>query len=203
MIPYTQLPPYYAQWGEDSWLEAHRRIPAHGIFVDVGAGDGNRGSNSLYFENLGWSGLAIDADPRNAEALAARQCATSTYAIAAEPGPRRFGMYARKPSWSGLARSGPEYAPITVECVRLETLLTGQRIGSIDLLSIDVEGTELDVWDSFDHNLHPCRMIIIEYDDRHPQRTRNCIHRHLGVDQYRVVHETAANLILEHQGNPW
>ena len=203
MKPYTQLPPFYAQWGEDSWLADNRQIPDGGVFVDVGAGDGVRGSNSLYFENLGWSGLAVDADPRNAAALSARRCATSTLAIAPTAGRRPFGMYMEKASWSGLARSGPGYTPIAIGCAPLETLLSDLDIGDIDLLSIDVEGTELDVWDSIDHTRHACQMVIIEYDDRLAQRSREHIHRHLGADRYRAIHETPANLILELQGNGW
>lgn len=203
MTPYAQLPPYYAQWEEDSWLATHRLIPTRGTFVDIGAGDGVRGSNSLYFENLGWTGLAVDPDPRNADALTARRCTTSTLAIAATAGRRPFGMYAHKPSWSGLERHGPDYAPVIVDCAPLETLLSDLAIGDIDLLSIDVEGTELDVWSSIDHTHHACRIVIIEYDDRHPDRSREHIHRQLGTDRYQIIHRTPANLILEFRTNAW
>ena len=55
MLPYTQPAPYFAQWGEDRWLVEHLGAPATGVFVDIGAGDGVRGSNSRYFEALGWT----------------------------------------------------------------------------------------------------------------------------------------------------
>ena len=103
MKPYTETPPFYAQWGEDRWLATHFHIPHSGVFVDVGAGNGERGSNTLHFENLGWHGLCIDADPRNHDPLRARRgCIVETCAVARTSGLATFGMYAHKPSWSGL-----------------------------------------------------------------------------------------------------
>lgn len=204
MEPYTQLPPFFAQWGEDRWLAETYVIPPDGVFVDVGAGDGERGSNTLYFENLGWRGLAIDADPRNAEALRRRRCAVETCAVSNTAGPRLFGSYARKPSWSGLERRGPDYELITVDCRRLEDLLAPLAFTEIDLLSIDVEGTELDVWDSIDHSVRACRILIIEFDDdHHPGRSRSTIHRRIGLDKFDLVHESPANLIYERRDHRW
>ncbi len=203
MEPYSQRPPFYAQWGEDRWLAKTMAIPVHGVFVDVGAGDGVRGSNSLYFENLGWTGLAIDPDPRNALPLSHRRCVVHTCAIASTPGSQLFGSYIHKPSWSGLQRRGPDFDLITVDCRPLAELLLPLAIATIDLLSIDVEGTELDVWDSIDHRSTTCRLVVVEFDDRHSERTRDVIHRHLGADVYDLVYETPANLIFERKDSRW
>lgn len=203
MRPYAQFPPFYAQWGEDRWLADTMAVPDSGVFVDVGAGDGVRGSNSLYFENLGWTGLAIDPDPRNALPLSHRRCTVHTCAIASTAGPQPFGSYIHKPSWSGLQQRGPDFDLITVDCRPLAELLLPLDIAIIDLLSIDVEGTELDVWDSIDHSSTTCRLVIIEFDDRHPERARDVIHRHLGANQYDLIHETPANLILERKDCRW
>ncbi|GIH03251.1 hypothetical protein Rhe02_13180 [Rhizocola hellebori] len=202
MKPYTQLPPFYAQWGEDRWLAENLAIPAQGTFVDVGAGDGVHGSNSLYFENLGWSGLAVEADPRNAHALQKRRCAVRMCAVARSPGRQQFGLHTHK-SWSGLTQRGPEVEVIAVDCFRLADLLGPLGLQTVDLLSIDVEGTELDVWDSIDHTTTTCRLIIIEFDDKRPDRARHQIHRHLGIGVYDLIHESAANLIFERKDRRW
>ena len=203
MLPYTQLPPFHSQWGEDRWLAEHLHIPEAGAFADVGAGDGARGSNSLYFENLGWRGLCVDADPRNHERLRQRTCAVETCAAASLSGIRSFGMYAHKPSWSGLDRQGADYQQVPVLCRTLEDLLRRHGIDQIDLLSIDVEGTELDVWDSFDSALHRPSVVIVEFDDRHPERHRDAILAHLGGDTYEPLNETPANLVLQRLDRPW
>ena len=192
VLPYTQPAPYHSQWGEDRWIAENLHLPTHGVFVDIGAGDGVRGSNTLYVENLGWRGLCVDADPRNHQRLRQRCCAVDTCAVSATPGLWPFGMYRHKPSWSGLHRTGTDYQEILATCRTLEDLLDQWRIHHIDLLSIDVEGTELDVWNSFDQP----SIVIIEYDDAHPDRHRHTIHERLGQDTYALVHVTPANLIL-------
>lgn len=204
MKPYTETPPFYAQWGEDRWLATHLDIPQSGVFVDVGAGNGERGSNTLHFENLGWHGLCIDADPRNHDPLRARRgCIVETCAVARTSGLATFGMYAHKPSWSGLQRRGADYKEIVVRCETLTALLDRWRINDIDLLSIDVEGTELDVWDSFDAERHRPGIVVIEFDDNWPGRHRDSIQTHLGRDTYQQIHQTPANLILQRVDRPW
>jgi FkbM family methyltransferase len=201
--PYAQVPPFYAQWGEDQWLATHFHVPDAGVFVDVGAGDGERGSNTLYFEKLGWRGLCIEADPRNHQPLRQRRCcAVETCAIAKTVGPAVFGMHARKPSWSGLQRRGTGYKEILVTCHPLGSLLDRWRIGEIDLLSIDVEGTELEVWDSFDHSRHSPSIVIIEFDDMGADRNPDTIRTRLGLT-YEEIHRTPANLIMQHVDRPW
>jgi hypothetical protein len=112
-------------------------------------------------------------------------------------------MYTYKPSWSGLDRSGADYQEIVVECRTLGDLLGTWCIDQIDLLSIDVEGTELDVWQSFDQTRHRPVTVIIEFDDTRYETSADTIRRHLGRDGYRLVHETPANLILERVDRPW
>lgn len=203
MLPYAQPRPFHAQWGEDRWLATNFDIPQLGVFVDIGAGDGVHGSNTLYFENLGWRGLCVDADPRNHEALRRRCCAVDTCAVSSTPGLWPFGMYAHKPSWSGLARRGADYHEILVTCRTLDELLDRWCIDQIDLLSIDVEGTELDVWDSFDPTRHQPSMVIVEFDDDHPARHRDAIRAHLGRDSYELIHQTPANLVLQRIDRRW
>lgn len=204
MKPYTQAPPFYAQWGEDRWLATHFHVPGRGVFVDVGAGDGERGSNTLYVENLGWWGLCVDADPRNHLPLRQRRrCAVETCAVARTRGPAAFGMYADKPSWSGLQCRGPGYRQVALDCQTLGSLLDRWRIGEVDLLSIDVEGTELEVWDSFDANRHRPAIVIVEFDDARADRSSDTIRAHLGRNAYYEVHRTPANLILHRADQPW
>lgn len=196
MKPYTQQPPYFGQWGEDRWVIEHLVPPAPGTYVDVGAGDGCRGSNTLHFERLGWTGLCVDPDPRNWAALALRSSTVRNCAVSPVAGPQPFSMYYERPSRSGLGNRGEGYHQTTVECRPLCELLREADIELIDLLSIDVEGDELAVWDSFEPERHRPSIIIVEYDNQHKDRSEERILRHLGKLTYEVVHRTPANLIL-------
>ncbi|WP_433724577.1 FkbM family methyltransferase [Actinoplanes sp. CA-051413] len=196
MLPYTEPAPYFGQWGEDRWLAEHLGVPRTGVFVDVGAGDGIRGSNSLYFEERGWTGLCVDPEPRNEAGLARRRCRVQTCAVASRPGLRTFSMFDVKPSWSGLGKRGAGYTTKNVHCRTLEDLVLEAEIERIDLLSIDVEGDEIDVWSSLDVNRHlPC-IVIVEFDDKHPSRTTDRLRQCLGVERYELLHRTPANLIF-------
>jgi FkbM family methyltransferase len=202
--PYTQPPPFHGQWGEDHWLAEHLVVPGTGVFVDVGAGDGERGSNTLYFEQLGWHGLCVEPDPRNQRPLRERRrCLVETCAVAPTSGTTTFGMYTPKPSWSGLRRHGADYQQIDVTCATLDDLLRRSHIDQIDLISIDVEGTELEVWDSFDADQYRPAIVIIEYDDRDASRCRTAIRARLGRAAYHPIHQTPANLILQRTDRPW
>jgi hypothetical protein len=61
-------------------------------------------------------------------------------------------------------------------------------------LSIDVEGDELDVWCSLGPDRPPPGIVIIEYDDDHPDRTTMRVQHALG--RYEQLHRTPANLVL-------
>ncbi|MCD0452495.1 FkbM family methyltransferase [Actinocorallia sp. API 0066] len=202
MNPYNQPEPYHSQWGEDRWLAENLDLPSNGTFVDVGAGDGRRGSNTLYWESRGWTGLCVDADPRNHAPLARRRCEVSQHAVSATPGLRTFWMYGPRSSLSGLNVNGHGYTPVRVEVRTLASLLQRANIDAIDLLSIDVEGTELDVWASFAPDLHRPGIVLIEYDDRVPERSTARIIWALGT-RYELLHRTPSNLILRRKGYPW
>lgn len=57
--------PYYSQFGQDKFLnEEVFKNKKHGIFVEVGAYDGIKLSNTYFFEkNMEWSGICIEPIP--------------------------------------------------------------------------------------------------------------------------------------------
>ncbi len=66
----------------DRWLFKGR---GPGFFVDVGAFDGELGSNTYYFEKrLGWSGVAFEPNPPAFEALKSRRTCRAVQACAYE-----------------------------------------------------------------------------------------------------------------------
>jgi FkbM family methyltransferase len=187
--------PYYSQYGEDRWLIENIRLPGIGAFAEVGAADGRTFSNSLAFESLGWGGVVVEADPRRD--LSCRKCRIERCAAASYDGFTEFSQ-AGCPDHSGIGREGTK---ITVPCKRLDTILDEAGIAQLDLLSIDTEGTELDVWASFDPQRYKPRIVIIEWNTEGlPDKSAGIIET-LGAG-YRVRHKTEANLIFERLGVP-
>lgn len=181
---------YYSQFGEDRWIEENILLPAMGIFCEVGAYDGLSGSNTLHFEQLGWSGILVEADPELAARCERnRQAKTFSCAVGSEDHGGVFHVNDSDRGASGFQAKGRK---IIVPVFRLDYL-----IGTlpIDLLSIDTEGTELEVWESIG-TVRP-EIVIMEYRtfDNPPQDA--AIVARMEKDGYREVHRTDANLIFK------
>ena len=156
-------PQYYADQFEDARLrDLWPACPDVGFFVDVGAGDGVNGSNTLHFELNGWKGVLIDGDSRRFPALAAsRPWSICRQAVINSTESDLTFYQHENADMSGLNGEG---LPVVVKTVRLTTLLQSLGIHSqIDLLSIDTEGTELDVFASLNFEKFKPKAIVIEH----------------------------------------
>ncbi len=187
---------YFSQFGEDKWIVDNLRYPLKGIFVDVGASDGICGNNTYFFEKMGWQGLCIDADPSHRASLHANRRLVEMCAVSSIRGEVEFYQHNTDSTWSGIYCRGKDYTPIKVQSHRLEDLLVLHSIDKIDLLDIDVEGSEIDVWNSFSPEVYQPEVVIIEYSD-----TRQCCNKTELISMiteypYNLVHTTPANLIF-------
>jgi FkbM family methyltransferase len=187
---------YYSQFGEDKWIVDNLHYPLKGIFVDVGASDGICGNNTYFFEKIGWQGLCIDADPSHHAYLQANRRLVETCAVSSIRGEVEFYQHNTDSTWSGIYCRGVDYTPIKVQSRTLEDLLVLHNIDKIDLLDIDVEGSEIDVWNSFNPDLYQPEVLIIEYSD-----TRQCCNKTEIISAiteypYNLVYATPANLIF-------
>lgn len=55
---------FYSQYGQDSFIYEHFfKDKKNGVFVDIGAHDGKTLSNTLFFEELGWTGYCFEPHP--------------------------------------------------------------------------------------------------------------------------------------------
>ena len=156
---------YYAQDELDKWIEKDLNLGKNGVMVDVGAGDGVNMSNSKHFEEIGWKVVCIDADPRVAEALKKNRKIAHSALISNQLGKMDFHMSRETPDISGIIETeGNKDLKQEMELVTLESILEKEEIGKIDILSIDTEGTEIDVFESMNWEKHKPRILIIEYD---------------------------------------
>ena len=60
---WRSLLPSFSQFGEDHALLRLLKPRSTGTYVDVGANEPLEGSNTAFLYSLGWTGLAIDANP--------------------------------------------------------------------------------------------------------------------------------------------
>jgi len=160
---------YNSQWQQDKIL--HENIfkgKKDGIFVDVGAHDGKTGSNSYFFENLGWKGICIEPIHECFEKLCkTRNCICVQGCAYNKTGTIKFNrQHGYTEMLSGIIESYPEKhltrinnemkqmgdksETLYVDCYKLSYLLEKYGINHVDYLSIDTEGSELQVLQGID-----------------------------------------------------
>ncbi|MDP2143185.1 MAG: FkbM family methyltransferase [Gallionella sp.] len=164
----------YAQEGEDLLLQRIFAGVKQGFYVDVGAHHPLRFSNTYLLYRRGWRGVNIDAMPGsmdsfgrlrpsdiNVESAVALEDARLTYFVFKEKALNTFDEnLAEQYTKSGLAIvSRLEVRARPLADLLSEHLPAGQ---SIDLLTVDVEGLDLDVLKSNDWQRFRPRVLIVE-----------------------------------------
>jgi FkbM family methyltransferase len=155
-----------------------------GVFVEVGAFDGQSFSNTCFLADLGWRGLYVEPVPEFASVCAERHrgnagVAVVNTAVGATAGTTELhvagalttkndDVYAayQHISWAKGALSGRMVAaPVTT----LDRLLEDREVPvGFELLVVDVEGGEAEVFAGFDLVRWKPRMLIVELADHHP-----------------------------------
>jgi FkbM family methyltransferase len=190
---------FKSQFGEDRWLATHVPLPEKGTFVEVGAFDGINCSNSYHFERRGWTGLCVEASPDSFASLVKnRSCKTEWCACGRENKDVVTFYVNDNPHLSGLMNRGSR--KIDVPQRTLGDLVQKHGISHIDVLSIDVEGTELDVWRSLDRSKCEVDVVVIEWNTQGLKDAEGLIRRELEPQGYRCVHKTQGNLIFVRNG---
>lgn len=188
---------YHSQFSEDRWIaENLSHIPIR-TFCEVGAYDGVESSNTLAFEKSGARGVLIDADSEMAaKCMKNRISPTLCCAIGKENGTALFYVNYSARGNSGLSRPG------TPENVRVCTLFSALKLvglTELDLLSIDTEGTELDVISGMGP-IRP-RIIIAEFWTQPDPPVDGKLKEGIESLGYHEVHRTTANLIFVRNDN--
>jgi len=127
-----------------------------GYYVEVGALDGLRMSQSYLFEHLGWDGIIVEPNPVWKDLLESqRNCNISTNAVSSKNGTDVFECREIE-AFSGLkssineSRTSDVVGEFNVETVTLVGLLDKFNAPDlIDWISIDTEGAELDILNQF------------------------------------------------------
>lgn len=192
------IPMYNSQFGEDEWIDKNAPLPEKGVFVDVGAGDPKRFSNTRFFEDKGWDGVCIDANPIHyAELL--RERGTTFYAVVRSYNGISPFSISENPDYSRIGKEVYKGKTIQAPCFTLNAILMHFRVRHIDILSLDVEGAELEVLEGFSLEHYKPTIIIIEYKTIGLSNNDLSYTKYFENTPYKLVHKTDANFIFYRQ----
>lgn len=189
---------YYSQMGEDRWLVENLSLPLHGVCVEVGVGRWREYSNSLHFEERGWDCILVEPNPDLHAEIRLRRLGQLFPVAAGNQGGSVAFTCENEPTVSGILRNptGNGCRRIEVPITTLTEILTEADVTHVDVLSIDTEGTELDVWAGLDLSRWKPRVVIVEWSTIGLPEDPMKIIRRLLADGYALVHVTDGNLIF-------
>ncbi len=167
---------------------------APGVFVDVGANDPVKDSQTWHLEQRGWRGVLIEPLPDLAARLRVERRASVVEAACSSPqhagGTARLkvaGVYSSLEPVLRVAEAVVE-REIDVPVVTLDAVLQAHGYERVDFVSLDVEGHELEVLRGFSLERYRPRLLLIE--DHALDLSR---HRALSARGYRLVRRTGLN----------
>lgn len=186
--------------------------------MEVGAYDGDTWSNTSCLGDVGWSGLLIEPVPEFAERCRQRHAGNPgvsilQLAIGSTAGELKLNVagqlttandelareYANT-SWAAQLVAGS--SAMVVPQQRLDTTLEDQDVSrSFDLLVVDTEGFETEVFAGFTIDRWKPSMMIVELADTHPDLLASraadaLLLRRFLSEGYDVVYKDSINTVL-------
>jgi hypothetical protein len=184
----------YSQINQDIWVLEKTNYKRNGYYIDIGCADGEKISNTFLLDkHYNWSGLAIDINARN---MIDRTCNVFKGLVYDEDKVVEFIKADFNLDFSGIKdhltnifrlKDKTKTSPIE----KHQTIVTQKVFDAynvpkyIDFLSLDVEGSELNVLKGIDFNKHIFKIIMIEHNFEQPSRDN--IRKYLAERNYKYV----------------
>lgn len=164
---------HFSQNNEELIIRDFFNDRRNGVFLDVGAYDFQRLSNTFFLEkNLGWTGIAIDAQKEFAEGYAKFRPGTQFFAFyvsdASDETVKFFVPPNRKNIGSGheeVAQHESAYDTLEVQTITLNDLLSKLEVKKIDFLNMDIELHEPAALAGFDIEKYNPDLVCIEFHE--------------------------------------
>lgn len=182
---------FYSQHGQDKFVAEFFNYKPNGTFIEVGSSDGITQNNTYFFEKeLGWQGICIEPIPhffellkKNRSAICINGCLAATEGFANfvvveglmggdnDQDTRvthlsglegKFGSFAQNRIDSVVEAGRAEKKVIQVPCFLFNTVVAQNNMPIIDYMSIDTEGSELEILSSIDFDTVTIRLIGVE-----------------------------------------
>jgi FkbM family methyltransferase len=162
-----------------------------GFYIELGGNDGLTQSNTAFFEFYrNWKGILIEpslkgynlcVENRPNSICVNKGCVSNNYTGNTAKG--NFGNNSLMASIDGKRQKGFDNSSIEIQVSTLEKILDEVNVKNIDLLTLDVEGYELEVLQGLNFNKYRPTYLLIEiYINQ-----ANDIHNYLTENNYKLI----------------
>lgn len=166
---------YFSFSGVDTILEKIFINQPRGIYIDVGCQHPIKNNNTYLLYKKGWEGINVDLDKDNIELFNVSRSNDHNFNIALSSEVKEVDLYFyhKKSPINTIDKKTSEFQKAKVSSIKkIKTdtlnniiLNTKYKDRSFDLLSIDVEGHEMEVLKGFDLVKFSPNVIVVEYLD--------------------------------------
>ena len=166
---------YYSFSGVDVVIENIFRNKKKGFYIDVGCQHPIKNNNTYLLNKKGWKGINIDLDKDNIDLfnISRPYDENINIAISNEIGETDLFFYHKKSPINTINKKISEYQNAKVTQIKkiktdtLNNIISASKYNNskFDLLSIDVEGHELQVLQGLDFDRYSPDVIIVEFLD--------------------------------------
>jgi FkbM family methyltransferase len=202
---------YWSQYGEDIVLDRVLNLKRPGFFVDVGCYHPTKYNNTYKLYRRGWRGINIDLDAVKIAAFNLRRpgdlnilacasdkegtvpvCSTGFYTVTETIDPATINKHRER----GQVMTFRKMQTRTLTDILDGTKFHGRKI---DVLSVDVEGHELNVLRSLDFDRYRPKVIIVELHARSLEElTASELYDFLRARDYSLFNWTGPSLLFIH-----
>lgn len=156
----------YSQCGEDILLARIFAEVGNGFYVDVGCNHPEKISNTYLLYQRGWSGICVD--PHEVFAPLYREFRPRDVFLPMAVSATKTSLDIFYGAELGLSSAKQQHHlvnKVTVPARKLRDILDERDVArDFELLSVDVEGFEIDVLESLDFSVYRPRIIVAEYN---------------------------------------
>ena len=166
---------YYSFSGVDIVLKKIFYQQEKGFYIDVGCQNPIKNNNTYLLYKKGWEGINIDLDKDNINLFNSARPKDSNFnkAISSDIKNVELYFYHKKSPINTIDKKTSAFQKAKVTSIKkintdtLDNIVLNSKYKNhtFDLLSIDVEGHELDVLKGFDLDKYSPKVIVVEYLD--------------------------------------
>ncbi len=146
-----------------------------GYYLDIGCAHPIKNNNTYLLYKKGWNGVNIDLDKENIDLFNSyrKRDFNVTAAVSDKEGETDLYFYHNKSALNTISKQNADFQKAEISSIKKIKTQSINKIlenspykdQKIDFLSVDVEGSELDIFKNFDFNKYSPKVIVVEFLD--------------------------------------